>query len=274
MRLPRGYPLFYPKPLPNQYLSITFTLPNPSAQNNPLFLPLPFAFCPFAFCLLPFALSPFPTFHPPTMANILISDDHPLTLMGTKAYIESLGHHVCELCSNGISAYNMILQRKPDIAILDINMPGMNGMEVLEKLQSQPQKTKVILLTMNDEWSIFNRAKELNVKGYVLKEFSADVLGHCIEAVLNNETWFNPELSAHLHINKDTAHLSLLDKLTFAEKKIVTLIARAQSSKEIAQTLFISEKTVENHRSNIIKKLELPSEKNALLLWAVKNLPE
>ncbi|MBK6996392.1 MAG: response regulator transcription factor [Lewinellaceae bacterium] len=116
------------------------------------------------------------------MANILISDDHPLTLMGTKTYVESLGHQICDLCSNGITAYNMILQRKPDIAILDINMPGMNGMEVLEKLQSSQPKTKVILLTMHNEISIFNRAKALNVKGYVLKEFSTDVLEDCINA--------------------------------------------------------------------------------------------
>ncbi len=207
------------------------------------------------------------------MASILICDDHPLTLMGTKTYIESLGHHICELCSNGISAYNMILQRKPDIAILDINMPGMNGLEVQEKLQSSLNKTKVILLTMHNEISIFNRAKVLNVKGYVLKEFSTDVLEDCINAVLNNETWFNPELSAQMHINTDGSSDSLLDKLTFAEKKIVQLIWRQHTTKEIALMLFISEKTVENHRSNIMKKMALPPEKNALLVWAVKNLP-
>lgn len=207
------------------------------------------------------------------MANILISDDHPLTLMGTKTYIESLGHHITELCSNGITAYNMILQHKPDIAILDINMPGMNGMEVLEKLQSSQPKTKVILLTMHNEISIFNRAKELNVKGYVLKEFSTDVLEDCINAVLNNETWFNPEMSGQMQINTDSGSEILLDKLTFAEKKIVQLIGRQHTTKEIAQMLFISEKTVENHRSNIMKKLALPAEKNALLVWAVTNMP-
>jgi DNA-binding NarL/FixJ family response regulator len=207
------------------------------------------------------------------MANILISDDHPLTLMGTKTYVESLGHHICELCSNGINAYNMILQRKPDIAILDINMPGMNGLEVLEKLQSSHPKTKVVLLTMHNEVSIFNRAKELNVKGYVLKEFSTDVLEDCINAVLNNETWFTPQLSSQMNLDTDADSGSLLDKLTFAERKIIQLIGNQHTSKEIAQKLFISEKTVENHRSNIMKKLGLPAEKNALLIWAVKNMP-
>lgn len=207
------------------------------------------------------------------MANILISDDHPLTLMGTKTYVESLGHHIVELCSNGITAHNMILQHKPDIAILDINMPGMNGLEVLEKLQTSQPRTKVILLTMHNEVSIFNRAKALNVKGYVLKEFSTDVLEDCINAVLNNETWFNPELGGQMDMNNDSGNESLLNKLTFAEKKIIQLIGRQNTSKEIAQMLFISEKTVENHRSNIMKKLALPAEKNALLVWALKNMP-
>ena len=205
------------------------------------------------------------------MATILISDDHPLTLMGTKAYIENLGHQICELCSNGITAYNMILQHKPDIAVLDINMPGMNGLEVLEKLQGSQPKTKVILLTMHNEVSIFNRAKELGVRGYVLKEFSTDVLEDCINAVLNHKTWFNPELSGQMLLNQDEDQVSVLDKLTFAERKIVQLIGRQNTTRQIAEMLFVSEKTVENHRSNIMKKLDLPAEKNALLLWAVQN---
>ncbi len=207
------------------------------------------------------------------MATILLSDDHPFTLMGTKAYVQSLGHHICDMCSNGISAYNMILKYQPDIALLDMSMPGMNGLEVLEKLQTARLDTRVILLTMHNEVSIFNRARELHVKGYVLKEFSTDVLEDCIKAVLNNETWFSPELSNRLNINTDTASDSLLTRLTFAEKKIVELIGRQNTTKEIAQLLFISEKTVENHRSNIMKKLDLPAEKNALLVWAIKNMP-
>jgi DNA-binding NarL/FixJ family response regulator len=157
--------------------------------------------------------------------------------METKTYVESLGHHIAELCSNGITAYNMIL------------------------------------LTRHNEIFTFNRAKALNVNGYVLKEFSTDVLEDCINAVLNNETWFNPELSGQLELNSDSGSESLLNKLTFAEKKIVQWIGRQHTTKEIAQMLFISEKTVENHRSNIIKKLALPAEKNALLVWAVKNIP-
>ncbi len=207
------------------------------------------------------------------MAKILISDDHPFTLMGTKSYVQSLGHDICEMCSNGISAYNMILQHQPDIALLDMSMPGMNGLEILEKLLPSPIKTKVILLTMHKEMSIFNRARELKVKGYVLKEFSTDVLDECINAVLKGETWFSKELSENLHIDKNGSDDSILTKLTFAERKVVELIGRQHTTKEIANLLFIAEKTVENHRHSIMKKLNLPAEKNALLVWAVQNMP-
>jgi DNA-binding NarL/FixJ family response regulator len=206
------------------------------------------------------------------MANILISDDHPFTLMGTKSYVQALGHNVCELCSNGISAYNMILKHRPDIALLDMSMPGLNGLEVLEKLQKESIKTKIVLLTMHKEVSIFNRAKELNVRGYVLKEFSTDVLEDCINAVLDGQTWFSEELSANLNIDANNGEDTALTKLTFSEKKILELIGRQHTSKEIAKLLFIAEKTVENHRSSIMKKLDLPAEKNALLVWAVQNM--
>lgn len=207
------------------------------------------------------------------MARILISDDHPFTLMGTKAYVEGLGHKVCDICNNGITAYNQIQQLEPDVALLDINMPGMNGLEILEQLEKTPLSTKVILLTLHKEMSIFRRAQELNVHGYVLKEFSTDVLDDCFRAVLNGQKWFSPELDQRLQLDKsENNKQTALDKLTFAEKKVLKLIGQQHTSKEIAQLLFVSEKTVENHRHSIMKKLNLPAQNNALLIWAVQNM--
>jgi DNA-binding NarL/FixJ family response regulator len=207
------------------------------------------------------------------MATIIISDDHPFVLMGTKSYVQGLGHHILDICSNGISAYNSILAHKPDIALLDVTMPGMNGLEVLEKLQNTRLKTKVILLTMHNEMSIFNRAKSLDVKGYILKDFAVDVLGNCIDAVMRGDTWFSKELSENLQFDAATNQDNILNQLTAAERKIVALIGKQYTSREIAEMLFITEKSVENHRYRIMKKLDLPAEKNALLLWAVKNAP-
>lgn len=206
------------------------------------------------------------------MATIIISDDHPFVLMGTKSYVQGLGHHIVDICSNGISAYNSILTHKPDIALLDVTMPGMNGLEVLEKLNSSRIKTKVILLTMHNEMSIFNRAKSLGVKGYILKDFAVDLLGDCIDAVMKGDTCFSKELSENLEIDTASAQESILAQLTAAERKIVALIGKQHTSREIAEMLFITEKSVENHRYRIMKKLDLPAEKNALLLWAVKNM--
>jgi len=206
------------------------------------------------------------------MPSIIIADDHPFTLIGTKTFVESLGYQVIDLCNNGIAAYNSIIHNRPGIAILDMNMPGMNGIEILEKLQQQKSFTKVLLLTMHNEVSIFIHAQKLGVKGYILKEFATHELENCLSAIQHGECWFSPELTQKLIIDADDTHKDdKLSLLTFSEKKILELIAAQYTSKEIGSLLFISEKTVETHRRNIIQKLSLPQEKNALLLWAVQN---
>jgi DNA-binding NarL/FixJ family response regulator len=201
--------------------------------------------------------------------RIIIADDHPFTLMGTKSFVESLGHTITDVCSNGITALNLILAHQPQIAILDINMPGMDGLEVLEKITKQKLQTKVILLTMHKEMTIFNKAKQLGVSGYILKEFAQEELEKCVEEVKRGNQYVSPSLMNDLVVTQENSTAEGLDKLTFAEKKIVELIAQQKTSRQIADLLFISEKTVEGHRSNIIQKLGLPKEKNTLLVWAM-----
>ncbi len=201
--------------------------------------------------------------------NILIADDHPLTLIGTKGFVESLGYNVADICSNGITAYNLIISHQPTIAILDINMPGMDGLEVLEKVVKQKLKTKVILLTMHKEMTVFKKANQLGVFGYILKENAQDELQKCLEEVKAGNQYVSKNLTNELTNSADIP--TDLAKLTFAEKKVLELIAQQKTSKQIADLLFISEKTVEGHRSNIISKLDLPKEKNTLLIWAMKH---
>lgn len=203
--------------------------------------------------------------------RILIADDHPFTLMGTKGFVESLGYKVEDICSNGITAYNLINTHQPNIAILDINMPGMDGLEVLEKVYRQKIKTKVILLTMHKEMTVFKKANQFEVAGYILKENAQEELQLCLEAVKKGNQYISKNLENDLLID-NAAENDVLNKLTFTEKKILELIAQQKTSKQIAEMLFISEKTVEGHRSNIIQKLELPKEKNVLLIWANKHL--
>lgn len=204
--------------------------------------------------------------------RILIADDHPFTLSGTKAFVESLNYTVEDVCSNGIAALNLIAAHQPNIAILDINMPGMDGLEVLTKVSQQKLPTKIILLTMHKERTIYNKAQSLGVFGYVLKENAQDELEFCLKAVIKGDTYTSKNLDNDLRIDSPEDSKEYLKKLTFTEKKILELVAQQKTSKQIAEMLFISEKTVEGHRSNIIQKLELPKEKNALLIWAMKQM--
>jgi two-component system nitrate/nitrite response regulator NarL len=204
--------------------------------------------------------------------KVIIADDHPFTLQGTKAFVTSIdgNFRVVETCTNGITALNLIQTLQPDIVILDINMPGLDGLDVLRKIRELKLNTNVILLTMHKELSIFNKAKEWGADGYLLKEYAQNELALCLQAIVRGEKYFSENLTETL-ISGGTEDATLLNKLTLTEQKIVKLIAQQMSSKQIAELLFVSEKTIEGHRSNIISKLELPKEKNSLLKWAIAN---
>jgi DNA-binding NarL/FixJ family response regulator len=204
------------------------------------------------------------------MSTILIADDHPLTLLGTKSYVEHLGYRVVEACTNGLSAYSLIKVHRPSIAILDINMPGLTGLDILEKVFTEKLRTKIILVTMHKEYSIFKKATEYNLGGYLLKEKAASELELCIKTVLQGNTYLSKNIESELEVDEHSVTLNDYDKLTLTEKKIVELITQQYSSKRIADLLFVTEKTIEKHRSNIIEKLNLPKEKNALLMWALQ----
>lgn len=204
------------------------------------------------------------------MCNIVIADDHPVVLFGTKTFLEQRGYNVVSACANGLEAYNQIIAKQPTITILDMSMPGLNGMEILEKLQHNKHPVKPILLTMHNDVSLFNKAKELGVKGYLLKDFAMDELEKCLAEVKAGNTYFSKHLSQMLTIQQTKEINPALQQLTFAERKILELVVQQKSTKEIAALLFISEKTVETHRSHIIKKLNIPPGKNALLIWAMK----
>lgn len=115
--------------------------------------------------------------------RIVIADDHPFTLQGTKSFVESYGYKVIDTCSNGISALNTIKLHSPDIAVLDINMPGLDGLDVAKAVQENKLKTKIILLTMHKETSIYKKAKEYGIYGYILKEHAQTELEKCLEEV-------------------------------------------------------------------------------------------
>jgi DNA-binding NarL/FixJ family response regulator len=203
--------------------------------------------------------------------KILIADDHPFTLQGTKSFVESYGHKVIDICSNGIAALNLITLHAPEVAILDINMPGLDGLDVAKKVQENKLKTKVVLLTMHKEMTIYKKANEYGIYGYILKEHAHTELKKCLEEIQKGNRYVSDFLEDDL-ITDVADYNNELAKLTVSERKIVELIAQQKTSRQIAELLFLSEKTVEGHRSNAIEKLGLVKEKNALLKWAIQNI--
>ena len=209
------------------------------------------------------------------MKKIFIADDHPIFRKGLIEIIASENDfEVVGECGDGITALNFITEKKPDIALLDIQMPRLNGFEVLRKINELKLPTKVVFLTMHSEENIFEKAMELGAKAYLLKESVTDDIIQCINNVLQEKFYVSGSISNYLFtLNnklKTGNEESGLQKLTSTETKILKLIAEKKSSREIAELLYVSVRTIENHRNNICTKLNLHGA-NALLPFALEN---
>jgi len=206
--------------------------------------------------------------------KILIADDHPLFLKGLHEIInEEPGWHVVAQAKDGQEALEMIIAKSPNIAILDINMPHKDGLEVAKYVFENNLPVSIIILTMYDDELLFNRAASYGVKGFILKESAVDDIVDGIENVAQGKTFVSPKfINSILNkgMNKKKFHDIHQFNLTKMEQKIIKLIADDYTTKTIAEKLFISPKTVEHHRSNICKKLNL-SGKNALLRFVLIN---
>lgn len=197
---------------------------------------------------------------------IITADDHPLLLKGLNDFLVERGYNIIGSGNDGREAYNLIIKEKPGIAILDIQMPYLSGIEIARKCKTNCENTKIILITLHKERELYQQAKELNIFGYILKEFALEEIETCLEKVINNEHYFSPKIVGKLE--KSDVNSSELELLTPSEKKILKLIGKDKTNKEIASLLFISYRTVEKHRSNIISKLKLEHKTNSLLIWA------
>ena len=202
--------------------------------------------------------------------HIIIADDHPLSLLGTQIMLESSGHVILESHNNGENAWNAIKRLKPDLVILDISMPVMDGLEVSENIRLHQLTTKIVLLTSHKEKSIFKKAEELKINAYLLKQFALEELKICIDHLSEHDVYYSPKIRFELKTDVDYLKGEALDKLSFSEKKIFELIVKQKTTKEIAEMLFLSEKTIESHRAGIIRKLGIESDKNALLKFAAQ----
>jgi len=201
--------------------------------------------------------------------SIIIADDHPIVLKGLQEFLIQKEFNILASAKNGKEALTLIKAHKPDIAILDIKMPFLTGLQIAEKCKADNLPTKIILITFEKDENTYLQAKKLGIYGYVLKEFALEELVNCITSVLSGKAYFSPELIDYLKSNHPPEKL---ESLTEAESNILTLIAEAKTAKEIAKKLNISPRTVEKHKSHIRTKLVLDSKSESLYLFAKENL--
>ena len=212
----------------------------------------------------------------PNNLNIVIADDHPVFRHGLKNIIESEpDFNVVGEAGDGESALEMIRSQHPPIAILDVSMPKLDGIELAKELVREKQPVGVILVTMYRSQKLFTQAIGAGVKGYVLKESAASDIINCIRAVVAGQNYVSPELTTYLIGSvqlAEAAGTANADKesLTTTELRVLSLLADYQTSKEIARNLFISPRTVDTHRNHICQKLEIRGN-HALMKFALAN---
>ena len=211
-----------------------------------------------------------------TTITVLIADDHPIFRKGLcEVLSEDQAIKLVAEVADGVTALQKIRELKPQAAVLDLDMPRMNGLEVAKKISELRLPVAVVMLTMHKEELLFNEAMNAGILGFVLKENAAGDLLGCIHAVVGGESFISPSLSSFL-LNRKTGAEQLIEEkpeletLTGAERRILKLIAEDLTSKEIAERLGISVHTVENHRAKICQRLNLRGS-HSLLKFAYDN---
>lgn len=201
--------------------------------------------------------------------TVIVADDHPIF---RKGLIEVLAKNteltIIDEVENGMQAYQSILSKRPQLAILDLEMPILSGLDVCEKVLSEKNDTKFILLTMHKDENYYEKALKIGVSGYILKDHAVEEIIKCIHVVMSGKQYESENIVTN-HQKSKNKELTKISVLTSTEKIILKLIAQEKSSQEIADLLFISVNTVDNHRSNMVKKLDLEG-RNSLLKFALK----
>jgi DNA-binding NarL/FixJ family response regulator len=211
--------------------------------------------------------------------TLVIADDHPVFRQGLRQIIEAeQGLTVLGEASDGQAALGLLQELKPDVAVLDVNMPQLKGFDVAREVQKQELSVGIIFLTMYDDERLFNEALNVGAKGYLLKDSAIADIVSSIRIVASGQHYISPAISNYL-VNRAARGAALDEKapslrnLTPTELRILKLIARNESSKVIAEQLFISYRTVENHRYSICQKLGLHGN-NALVRFALEHRSE
>lgn len=204
--------------------------------------------------------------------RILIADDHGVVRKGLRALLESRkGWKVCAEASNGREAVEIARQLKPDVAILDIGMPGLNGVEAARQIHKASPNTEMLILTMHESEKLARDAVEAGALGYLVKDDADRSLLAAVEALRHHDSYFTSKIAAELaRYPRRPKETTTRSRLTPREREIIQLLAEGKSNKEVATILSISVKTAETHRANIMLKLNLHSI-TELVHYAIRN---
>jgi DNA-binding NarL/FixJ family response regulator len=208
--------------------------------------------------------------------KILLADDHPLFRVGVKTLIDSFpGYRIVDEANNGSEAIEKIEKYLPEIAILDLDMPEKNGYEVATYISENNLHIKIIFLTSHSDLSLFQEAYSTKFSGFLFKESALEELETCLKYIQRGEQYISPLSKKFMaekqdEIGKIKVFENKIKKLTKTEKQILYRISQNKTTKEIAEELFNSYKTIENHRLNICHKLNLKGTNN-LLSFAIDN---
>lgn len=207
--------------------------------------------------------------------KVAIVDDHALIREGIKKLLElEDAFDIVALAGDGYEALEMIKTTRPDVVLLDINMPNMNGIDCLKQIKTHYAETKVIMLTIHEDAEYLIETISIGAEGYVLKDADVSSLIKAIQKVVQGEVYIHPTLSGILvreYKRKDKNMEDVIgNSLTKREYEVIRLISRGYNNKEIATELYISEKTVKNHVSNIFKKIKV-TDRTQAALYAIKH---
>lgn len=203
--------------------------------------------------------------------KVVIIDDHVMVREGIKQLLEIDGDIlVVGEAGDGEEGIKLLENMKPDVVLLDINMPKMNGLEVLEELKKRGLSHKVLILTIHNEVEYLVKAVDIGVDGYVLKDSELAVLKKAIFTIHEGNSYIQPSLTPLLKDKLEQMKEAKEEGLTKRELEVLKLIARGMYNKEIADELVISEKTVKNHISSIFRKIDV-SDRTQAAIYAIKH---
>ncbi|MDP4092187.1 MAG: response regulator transcription factor [Bacillota bacterium] len=210
------------------------------------------------------------------MIRILIADDHNMVRQGLKQILElERDFTVVAQAANGAEAVKLAREYKPDIVLMDINMPGTNGLQAIKEMKEENSPSRIIVLTIHQDREYLFKTLQMGAEGYVLKDAEPEVLVEAIRSVYGGQSYIQSNMTKELvrEFNRVTLHekdKSDDNDLTAREVEVLELIAEGMINKEIAKKLYISEKTVKNHVSNIFKKLNV-SDRTQAAIYAFKH---